>query len=939
MMKRFHSGFAAMTALMLSLVLATGGAYAGKTTFVSTDFNSYSLNRTLWTLVNPQNDGSIAMTGTNTTDAAVSMSVPAGSEHSLWTTGDQTLRLMQNATNTDFNLEVKFLSGLTGGTGEAFQAQGVLIEADPNNKIEICFTTYTADSVRAYAATFIGGFGSPVVKVNKKMAAFGEGPMWMRVQRTGNSWKFLYSLDGSTFDEAITFTQALAVSKIGPFSLNAGTKPPDFTAVVDYFHNLDSIKIADDSQPAPPDTIPPYIHSVRVINLAANAMQVAWNTDKPTDGKLEYGTTLAYGSNAYSLDVKYSHYLTVTDLNPATTYNYRILAGDQAALVTTTGNFTAATGPTVTDGSSRSDAFNDSTLNPAVWSFVDARGDALAAIVDGQLAISVPEGTSHDLWTGGDFMPRAVQDLSSANVREFVARYNTGVSGSSDTYRFEGMVLEETPSRLMRFDFLNDGTDTRAFAASFAYGLDNAVPRFSVVVGPANIAPLYMRVRQYGALWTMDYSFDGTSWSQAGSFWEFISPVKVGIGAGNEANAGFMPPPFTSLVDFFQGALPASVRLTSPANDSTGLPLALTLTWNVAVGATGYHVQVARDSLFTVLVLNDSNVTFPTKNLTSLQNDQKYYWRVRAKNAKGSSLFSSPWRFTTIPGIPGAPSLLAPGNGGSNIPVNTTVRWSRVPNALAYYVQLGSDSTFATSLVVNDSTVTDTVRAVTGLTQDTRYFWRVRAKTIGGIGPFSVVWNFRTLVPLPAAVVLVSPALNGQVSKDTVLFIWRKAQPGVTRYALEYAPDSLFQFGLTDSSITDTTKVIRGILNNIRYFWRVRAYNPTGWGPFSDVGRFNVTYTSVASERLLPKEFELSQNFPNPFNPSTRIEFGVPRAGHVSLELYNMIGERVATLVDGEKSAGYHQIAFDGTRFASGVYFYRLVADQVVLMKKMVLVK
>ena len=709
--------------------------------------------------------------------------------------------------------------------------------------------------------------------------------------------------------------------------------------MVDYFHNLDSMKYADDSQPAPADTIPPWVHSIRVVNLAANAMQVSWSTDKPTDGKLEYGTTLSYGLNAYSLDVKYIHYLTVTDLIPATTYNYRILAGDQASLVGTTGNFTVATSPTVSDASSRSDAFNDSILNPAVWSFVDARGDASAAIADGQLSISVPSGTSHDLWTGGDFLPRAVQNLSSSNVREFVARYNTGVSGSSDTYRFEGMVLEETPNRLMRFDFLNDGTNTQAFAATFAYGLDNAVPRFSVVVGPANIAPLYMRVRQYGALWTMDYSFDGSSWSQAGSFWEFISPVKVGISTGNEANTGFAPPPFTSFVDFFQGALPAAVRLTSPANDSTGLPLALTLTWNVAVGATGYHVQVAKDSLFAVLVVNDSNLTFPTKNIASLQNDQKYFWRVRSKNSKGSSLFTSPWRFTTVPGIPGAPSLLAPANSGSNVPVSTTVRWSRVPNALAYYVQLGPDSTFATALVVNDSTVTDTVQAVTGLALNTKYFWRVRAKTVGGIGPFSLVWNFRTVVPLPAAVILLSPALNGQVSKDTVLFVWRKAQPGVTRYALEYAPDSLFQFGLTDSSITDTTKVIRGIINNVRYFWRVRAYNPTGWGPFSEIGRFNVTYTSVATERPLPREFILSQNFPNPFNPSTRIEFGVPRAGHVSLELYNMIGELVATLVDGEKAAGYHQIAFDGTRFASGMYFYRLVADQVVLMKKMVLVK
>jgi len=59
----------------------------------------------------------------------------------------------------------------------------------------------------------------------------------------------------------------------------------------------------------------------------------------------------------------------------------------------------------------------------------------------------------------------------------------------------------------------------------------------------------------------------------------------------------------------------------------------------------------------------------------------------------------------------------------------------------------------------------------------------------------------------------------------------------------------------------------------------------------------------------------------------------------VTLEVYNLLGEKVATLVDGERQPGYHQVAFDGARFASGVYLYRLVTDNTALMKKMVLVK
>jgi hypothetical protein len=83
----------------------------------------------------------------------------------------------------------------------------------------------------------------------------------------------------------------------------------------------------------------------------------------------------------------------------------------------------------------------------------------------------------------------------------------------------------------------------------------------------------------------------------------------------------------------------------------------------------------------------------------------------------------------------------------------------------------------------------------------------------------------------------------------------------------------------------------------------------------------------------------LAQNFPNPFNPSTRIEFGVPHSGHVILEVFNTLGDRIATVLDETMEAGYHQVSFDGSRFATGIYFYRLVTDHTVLMKKMALVK
>jgi hypothetical protein len=337
-------------------------------------------------------------------------------------------------------------------------------------------------------------------------------------------------------------------------------------------------------------------------------------------------------------------------------------------------------------------------------------------------------------------------------------------------------------------------------------------------------------------------------------------------------------------------------------------------------------------------VVNDSTLVNPTKSLTALQNDTRYFWRVRSKSTNGYSIYSDVWHFTTVQGVPGAPVLLAPLNNASNVAVDQTLRWTTAKNAVSYYLRFGKDSTFATTLV-DDSTLTDTVYAVTGLDLNTKYFWKVRATTGGGTGPFSALWRFTTVVPPPIAVGLKLPVQNDLITVDSVKFVWFKGTPSVTRYWHEYAPDPNFQFTVIDSSVTDTVKVVKPIPNHATYYWRVKAKNLSGWGPYSDTRIIRVEITSVTVEQGIPTVYTLAQNFPNPFNPTTRIEFGVPSAGHVRLEVFNTLGDQVATLVDQNMDPGYHQVPFDGARFATGVYFYRLVTEHTVLMKKMVLVK
>ena len=99
--------------------------------------------------------------------------------------------------------------------------------------------------------------------------------------------------------------------------------------------------------------------------------------------------------------------------------------------------------------------------------------------------------------------------------------------------------------------------------------------------------------------------------------------------------------------------------------------------------------------------------------------------------------------------------------------------------------------------------------------------------------------------------------------------------------------------------------------------------------------------TGVANEEdpLLAESFKLNQNYPNPFNPSTVISYQLPASGKVTLKVYDLLGQEVATLVNTTMSAGAHEVSFDASRLASGMYIYRIQSGNFIQTRKMLLVK
>ena len=177
---------------------------------VSDDFSDPELNTALWTIIDPQNDSTFSIIGNDTKNATLSISVPDTSQHGFDNGNHDAPRIMQRASNKDFEIEVKFQSKMTSVN----QMEGLIIQQDNNKSIRFDFEKDWF-STNIMAVTFdndsnaVMGFGS----ISDPSPDF----MYMRVKRAGDQWTMNYSTDGVIWTNVATFSYLLKVTSVGPF--------------------------------------------------------------------------------------------------------------------------------------------------------------------------------------------------------------------------------------------------------------------------------------------------------------------------------------------------------------------------------------------------------------------------------------------------------------------------------------------------------------------------------------------------------------------------------------------------------------------------------------------------------------------------------------------------------------------------------------------------
>jgi hypothetical protein len=296
-------------------------------------------------------------------------------------------------------------------------------------------------------------------------------------------------------------------------------------------------------------------------------------------------------------------------------------------------------------------------------------------------------------------------------------------------------------------------------------------------------------------------------------------------------------------------ATPAVPSLTLPADNAVNVPLSTTLSWSGDVCSYRYHLQVAKDTAFTNLVLN-TVLSSASSPITFTEQNQLFYWRVKAVNQFDSSAYTPYRTFRTILNPPGVPTLVTPASGDTNFAVNGSLIWRTVPYAETYRLQIATDGAFA-NLLLNDSTLVDTAYAPSFLLNCKTYYWRVLAKNVAGWSAYSSIWNFKVRTALADPPTLVYPPNNQDSLSENVILRWNKGSICTQWYRYEISRNNTFTDIVTSGQTTDTTMQITSLAGNVYYYWHVMSVNYLGSSVASSTFQFHTTVAKPEQPVLL----------------------------------------------------------------------------------------
>jgi len=799
-MRKLQSGIAGSTSA-LGLAVALAGLAVGAEParaaagLASDDFNlACGVLGAEWTVVDPLGDAGFAIGGVGTTDAQLEIAVPSGTAHDLWDTGALSPRLMQAASDEDFEVEVKW----DAAPVDSIEGQGIVVEGAGGQLLRFDFYA-NKGKLRVFAAEVDDT--STSVFTNTKIGA-PTSPLYMRVARSGDLWTQLYSFDGASWTTAAAFTRSLVVTGVGLHALNAGDLPAH-TVVVDYFFDTSAPIVPEDGSvsggggertlsaaAAGPGS---GVVDVDPDQASYACGSSATLTATPDPGSVFAGWSGAVSSTENPLAVTVNDDLELTaafDLltDPPVVSDIQVVASANAATVSWTTDYPAESqvdfGETSAYGSSAGDTalvtshsleltglsaetdYHYQIVSVSSGGLVGASGDltfatpAVGSDPSGLVSddFNVACGTLGSAWSVVDPLGDASIDIVGVGTTDAHLRIalpagteHNAWEGGADVPRVVQSANDTDLSVEVKFDsplgqavqgqgllFESAAGDFVRFdfyfdgtdVRAFAADVTGGVGTTRANAVTGLAAPQYLRVQRVGDDWTHEVSADGVAWTAIASFTHALALDRVGVFA---LNAGASPAHDALVDSFFVSSAPIVPEDGSVSGDASPKTLSLGAGPGGSATATPDAPTYVCGETVTLEAIPDPGYGFVgwSGDVVSTANPLDL-------QMTDDRVVQADFALQTAPVISGL--QVAPGTGSATITWETDVPATTV-------VDYGTDLQYLDGPYSDVALVTSHSAVLTGLTSGQEYHFEARSVASSGLSSGTGDQTFTTLVP------------------------------------------------------------------------------------------------------------------------------------------------------------------------------------------------
>ncbi len=363
----------------------------------------------------------------------------------------------------------------------------------------------------------------------------------------------------------------------------------------------------------------------------------------------------------------------------------------------------------------------------------------------------------------------------------------------------------------------------------------------------------------------------------------------------------------------------------SPLNEQVRVSINPTLTWSANRLYDSSELQYSENDQFNPAV-SFTNLADTVVQLSNLEFETEYYWRVRSVSQNRISGWSATQSFTVRSKENKSPIVISKLRsieldedfGELKIATLDTVFYDEETTRLDF--ELLNTDTISTARIEERGLILTSKQDVNGHTE-----FVVKASDEEGV----IVYDTLSVFIIP---VNDSPIASFELTIDT-------PNISLTNNSTDIDGDELLFYWDFGDGKTSTEKEPQHTYT-LSGIYSVKLTVSDGFEEDSlKLNMIEIIITGNEDVANQPKTFKLHQNYPNPFNPSTNIEFSLPQTSNVELRVFDLTGREVVSLVSGVKTAGNHTVSFDASQLSSGVYIYRLKAGEFVQTRKMLLIK